>query len=129
MRVPVIHRLFAGFVGIVALTAVLTAVLLGRGLRRELTETFSDELERELALGEWIAASLPDAAPDALARAITARLGYRATLISLDGVVLGDSYVEPARLSEVENHSDRPEVQGAIDGTVSFAQRYLVKFL
>ncbi len=123
MRVRLKYRLFAGFVAIVALMAVLTAGLLGRGLRRELTDTFRGELERELSLGEWIAASLPDAAPDSFARAITDRVGYRVTLISADGVVLGDSSVEPPRLSEVENHSDRPEVQGAIGGTVTFAQR------
>lgn len=103
--------------------AVLTIALLGSGLRRELTETFRGELERELALGEWIAGSLAGASPDSLARAITSRVGYRTTFISVEGVVLGDSYVAPARLSEVENHADRPEVQGAIGGTVSFAER------
>jgi signal transduction histidine kinase len=37
--------------------------------------------------------------------------------------VLGDSYVDPARLRQVEDHSDRPEVRGALAGGVTFAQR------
>jgi hypothetical protein len=37
------HRLFAGFIGIVGLMAILTVGLLGSGLRRELTEMFRGE--------------------------------------------------------------------------------------
>ena len=123
MRVRINHRLFAGFIGIVGLMAILTVGLLGSGLRRELTEMFRGELGRQLSLGEWIVATLDDADPDSLARAITDRVGYRATFISAEGVVLGDSYVDPALVTEVENHADRPEVQGAFGGVMSFAQR------
>ena len=123
MRVRISHRLFAGFIGIVALMAILTVSLLGSGLRREMTAIFRGELERQLALGEWIVTSLDGVDPDFLVRAITDRVGYRATLISADGVVLGDSYVDAISVTDVENHSARPEVRGAFAGTVSFAQR------
>ena len=123
MRVKISHRLFAGFVGIIGLMAVLTVGLLGSGLRRELTSTFRGELEKQLSLGEMIAASQVGVAPDSLARAITDRVRYRTTLISVEGVVLADSYVRPELLGEMENHADRPEVQGAIGGTVTFGQR------
>ena len=123
MRLSINHRLFAGFVGIVALMAVLTIVLLGSGLRRELTATFAGELERQLSLAEWVVASQVQTPPDSIARAITDRVGYRATFISVDGVVLGDSYMDPSLVADVENHADRPEVQGALLGGVSFAQR------
>ena len=54
MRVRLNHRLFAGFIGIVGLMAILTVGLLGSGLRREMTAMFQSELGRQLALGEWI---------------------------------------------------------------------------
>ncbi|MEM7418011.1 MAG: ATP-binding protein [Gemmatimonadota bacterium] len=122
-RLRIRHRLFGGFAGVVAVMTVLAVVLVTSGLRRVLTETFEEELARQLALGEWILEGATDANPDALAREITGRVGYRVSLISPQGVVLGDSYVEPERLPEVEDHSDRPEVRGALAGDVSFAQR------
>ena len=123
MRFRIHHRLFAGFFGLVGLMGVLTVVLVGSGLRRELTGTFENELSRQLALAEWIVASSEGAEPDSLARAITERIGYRTSVISVDGVVLGDSHVAPASLPEVENHAGRPEVQGALAGLTTFAQR------
>jgi two-component system phosphate regulon sensor histidine kinase PhoR len=123
VRFRIHHRLFAGFIGIVGLMAFLTVVLVGSGLRRGLTDTFREDLRRQLALGEWILAEARGTDPDALARQITDRVGYRVSLISMDGVVLGDSYVDPAALAAVENHSHRPEVRGALGGSVTFAQR------
>jgi|GEM_PF-122151 len=117
------HRLFGGFAGVVAVMTVLAVLLVTSGLRRVLAETFQEELSRQLALGEWIMEGAVDADPDGIAREITARVGYRVSLISPEGEVLGDSYVEPERLPEVEDHSDRPEVRGALAGEVSFAQR------
>jgi two-component system phosphate regulon sensor histidine kinase PhoR len=122
-RLRIRHRLFGGFAGVVAVMTLLSFVLVSSGLRRVLTDTFQEELARQLALGEWILGGADDADPDALAREITERVGYRVSLISPEGVVLGDSYVEPGRLDEVEDHSNRPEVQGALAGRVSFAQR------
>ncbi len=122
-RLRIRQRLFVGFAVVVTVMTALAVVLVTSGLRRVLTETFQEELERQLALGEWILEGASDAVPDVLAREITARVGYRVSLISPDGVVLGDSYVEPQRLTQVEDHSDRPEVRGALSGEVSFAQR------
>jgi two-component system phosphate regulon sensor histidine kinase PhoR len=117
------HRLFAGIAGIVGLNALLTVAMVGSGLRRELTGTFREELERQLALGAWILSEAGEADPDSLARELTTLVGYRTSLISADGVVLGDSYVSRDRLPQVENHADRPEVRGALAGEVTFAER------
>lgn len=122
-RLRIHHRLFAAFAGVVALMTVVAVVFIGFGVRRGLVETFQDELARQLALGEWILAGSGDADADALTRQITDRIGYRVTLMSPDGVVLGDSYVEHGRIPEVENHLDRPEVRGALAGSLTFAQR------
>lgn len=125
MRLRIHHHLFAGFLGVVGLLVVLIVVLVGSGLRRELHETFQSEVSRQLALAEAIVAADPGTNPDSLARAITDRIAYRVTLIDTLGVVLGDSFVDPAELPSVENHADRLEVRGVLDRgeTVSFAER------
>ena len=123
MRLRIHHRLFAGFLGVVGLLVLLIVVLVGQGLRRELTATYQDELRRQLALGAWLVDASPEAGLDSLARAITERVGYRTTFITLDGVVVGDSYVAPGLLDEVENHGQRPEVQAARNGDTAFVQR------
>jgi two-component system phosphate regulon sensor histidine kinase PhoR len=123
LRFRIHHRLFAGFFGIVGLMGLLTVVLVGSGLRRELIRAFEDELSRQLALAEWIVLESGGAAPDSITRAVTARIGYRTSVISLDGTVLGDSHVARERLPDVESHSDRPEVVGALAGRLAFAQR------
>ncbi len=123
MKLRIHHRLFAGFLGVVGLLVLLIVLFVGSGLRRQLTATFQEELERQLALGEWLAASQPGMSPDSLARAITRRIDYRASVISLEGRLLGDSYLPRVELAEVENHADRPEVRGALEGGVAFARR------
>lgn len=45
---------------------------------------------------------------------------FRITLISSDGIVLGDSRADPA---EMDNHGGRPEVRAAMDGEPSFSLR------
>ena len=124
MRFRIHHALFAGFVGVTGLMAVLIVVLVGSGLRRELVGTYEVELEREMALASWIVERSDAAAADSVARVITDRIGYRVTLIDTAGVVLGDSYVEAGRVPQVENHRDRPEVAGALEHAgASFAER------
>ena len=125
MRIRIQYPLFAGFLGVTGLLLVLIALLVSRGLRSELDLTFRADLERQLALGEWIVRESGSVDPDSLAREITNRIGYRVTFIDPEGTVLGDSYVERGQLFQVENHFDRPEVQGVlVDGeAVSFAER------
>ncbi|HSW28137.1 MAG TPA: ATP-binding protein [Longimicrobiales bacterium] len=124
MRFRIHHALFAGFVGVTGLMAVLIVVLVGSGLRRELVGTYEVELEREMALASWIVERSDAADADSVARVITDRIGYRVTLIDTTGVVLGDSYVEAGRVRQEENHRDRPEVAGALEHAgASFAER------
>lgn len=125
MRLRIQHLLFAVSVGVVALAAGLIVVFVGVGLRQELRATFHGELERLLALGETMLSSSTGGDPDQLVRDITDRIGYRVTLIATDGEVIADSFVDPALISGVENHADRPEVRGVLQQgePVSFAER------
>ncbi|MDZ7780844.1 MAG: ATP-binding protein [Gemmatimonadota bacterium] len=125
MRLRIHHVLFAGFFGVVGLLTVLTLVLVGTGLDRELGATFRAELERQLILGRGLMARSGDMDPDALARAITERIDYRVTIIDTTGVVRGESYLEPGRLGEMESHRQRPEVRAVLEGEedVAFDER------
>ena len=125
MRIRIQYPLFAAFLSVIGLLLVLIILLISSGLRRELGLTVRADLERQLALGEWVVQEAGLVDLDSLAREIMDRIGYRVTFIDPEGSVLGDSYVELGRLPEVENHYDRPEVQGVLVGgeTVSFAER------
>jgi two-component system phosphate regulon sensor histidine kinase PhoR len=66
---------------------------------------------------------LPVDAPriaESLGRAGSARV----TIINQNGQVVGDSEVKPERLTELENHLDRPEVSAAFAGSAGSAFRY-----
>jgi two-component system phosphate regulon sensor histidine kinase PhoR len=124
VRLRIHHPIFAGFLGVTGLLALLIVVLVGSGLRRGLLVTYQTELERELGLASWIIEHSDSEDADALARDITERIGYRVSLIDTVGVVLGDSYVDERRMGDVENHLGRPEVQGALGAQdVTFAER------
>jgi len=58
---------------------------------------------------------------DALVKSLSDGIDSRTTVIDIGGAVLGDSIEEP---SAMENHSDRPEVAGALNGTASSSIRY-----
>jgi two-component system, OmpR family, phosphate regulon sensor histidine kinase PhoR len=127
MRVRIHHPLFAGFLAVVGLLLVLVVSLVGSGLRRELIDLSRSGLERELALARALVEAAPAGAdPDSLAGAITAHIGHRTTLITLDGRVIGDSDVTPSGLDDVENHATRPEVLEALAGGIGFAERVSV---
>ena len=125
MRIRIQYPLFAAFLGVIGLLSVLIVLPVSSGLRKELGLTVRADLERQLALGEWVVQEAGLVDLDSLAREITDRIGYRVTFIDPEGSVLGDSYVELGRLPEVENHYDRPEVQDLLVSgeTVSFAER------
>lgn len=124
MRLQVHHPLFAGFLGLIGLQVLLIVGLTGTGLRGELVEVYQQELRSQLNLADALVDVAPTSTHDALARIITDRISNRVTFIALDGTVLGDSFVDPSLLPQVENHIDRPEVQAVLGGAdVGFAQR------
>jgi two-component system phosphate regulon sensor histidine kinase PhoR len=63
-------------------------------------------------------------APQQIAESIGTVIKARVTLIALDGTVIGDSDVGQARLAQLENHLQRPEVQEALKNGSGSAQRY-----
>jgi two-component system phosphate regulon sensor histidine kinase PhoR len=116
-------KLTLTLVGFVAITILVAGLYLGRTL-----DAFAvDALEARLAtagrllLGE-ARPLVAGHAPPAEVRAFVLRAARPTeswvTLIAADGQVLGDSEVEVADLSRLENHRDRPEVRAALAGRV-----------
>jgi len=119
------HRpLFVAFTGLVTTLVAAIVLLLGIGLRRELMELRYQEMARALALAEGLLADAPSLSPAEIVGRITQRVGYRTTLMDQGGRVLADSDVSQDRIGEVELHRDRPEVSGALEGRLTFAERF-----
>ncbi len=62
--------------------------------------------------------------PQPLAKTIGSAIKARVTIIAPDGTVVGDSDVGLSRLSQLENHLQRPEVQEALRNGSGSAVRY-----
>jgi two-component system phosphate regulon sensor histidine kinase PhoR len=73
------------------------------------------------ALQPLLAEEPPPEDLDALARHYAALLGARITLIRADGLVLGESHEDRATM---DNHLQRPEVQGALTRGLGFSTRF-----
>jgi signal transduction histidine kinase len=125
MRLRIHHPLVIGILGVVGILVLLTTVLVGAGLRREIRATSRAEIQRLLGLAGPIVARADSTDPHQLVRDITGQIGYRVTLMTPDGTVIADSFVDPARIPLVENHSDRPEVWAVLHGgeQIGFSER------
>lgn len=66
----------------------------------------------------------PAASPRLLVEKTGATVKARVTLIAPDGKVTGDSDVSQARVGELQNHLDRPEIRDAIKNGSGSAVRY-----
>ncbi len=117
------QRLFLSYLVLSVLTVVALTLSIGGTLRRHLASQTADALRRELRLAGAFYDARPTSAPDAVARQIGALLGRRVTIIARDGVVLGDSEVQPAGVALLESHRTRPEVREALRGQIGEAVR------
>ncbi len=66
----------------------------------------------------------PGISPQQLAASIGTATKARVTLIAPDGRVVGDSDVGQARVAQLENHLDRPEIKEALKNGSGTAVRY-----
>jgi two-component system, OmpR family, phosphate regulon sensor histidine kinase PhoR len=122
MRLGVRLKLFLVSLALIAASVLVADAYLTRAMERQVTEDVRADLfvRADLVAREAAALAAPPAdlaAWDALADALGASAAARVTLISASGVVLGDSEVDVAALSAVENHATRAEVARALSGT------------
>jgi len=123
LRRSIAVKLTLTLVGFVALAILVAGIYLNQALESFAVEALQARLVTAARLLDDEARALltRNAAPDVV-RAFTVKAGAqsesRATLIALDGRVLGDSEVDVPGLARLENHRDRPEVRAALAGGV-----------
>ncbi len=121
MKLGVRFKLFLVLIGIVALSFAVADTFLTRTIEKEKTDAIRDDLFVRAALvADQVSresAPIDDHATwDALADRMGKTSGSRVTLVTPDGVVLGDSEVSADGLSKLDNHGSRPEIRDAISG-------------
>jgi two-component system phosphate regulon sensor histidine kinase PhoR len=97
----------------------VTYFYLDSHLKSFLEKRLQEDLRHGLSLSKDIletelSGKVMSSEADRLADRFGRTLGVRATIIGLDGTVLGDSELDATALAKVENHLDRPEIQQAL---------------
>ncbi len=108
------HRRLLGMLAAALAGAVVFAVGAGAILRRELRQRAMDRIETEAG---YVARALEWLEPAndlaTFATRTAGALGVRVTLVAADGRVLADSSVDDRRITSLDNHLERPEIQAA----------------
>ena len=73
---------------------------------------------------EILGTEQPAPVMDRIATRLAASAKARVTIISAQGVVLGESDVPEEEIAEIENHAARPEVQSALASQRGVSRRY-----
>ncbi len=118
-------RFFRNLYAATAIVLVLTACLIGSLVDQRLGSALEENLEKSLRnecelLSPFVVSFLlpgPGQVSDELQRhlhVIDGEVGLRVTVIRPDGVVIGDTDHDPARMA---NHGDRSEVRQALEDT------------
>ncbi|WP_287373150.1 ATP-binding protein [Prosthecochloris sp.] len=118
-KTSVSFRLGLVFGVIIFFTVAISYFYLGGQLRSLFYDDLKNQLYKKLQLNRQLLESRPVqwddiTVSDQWADGVGSALELRVTLISMDGAVIGDSYIAPERLPFVENHMQRPEVQQAL---------------
>lgn len=113
---------------LVLVIITLTGVLAERGLRQRVVERTERSLvERAELIAQQASLTSFDVRNvkllDALADASSLAARARVTLMTRDGVVVGDSEVAIQALAGVENHANRPEMQAALRSEIGRSTR------
>lgn len=117
-------RLMLSFMTLVATMALLFYLLFDRTLNRYAVDEARDQLHHQTRLAQLLIerASYPDL--QLAARSIGDVIKARVTILTPSGVVIGDSEVTGNDLNGLDNHSDRPEIQQAVQSGSGTAIRY-----
>jgi two-component system phosphate regulon sensor histidine kinase PhoR len=124
LRSRLLWKLYAGYVVLIVLTALVIGILVARRMEQDSRrETEAALRAKAVFLADLVAAS-EDASPAGL-EARLRRLGtdtqVRLTVIGSGGTVLADSEEDPARM---DNHADRPEIASARERGFGTSTRY-----
>ena len=118
-------KLVLSYVFLIALITGSFYLYFNHSLQKGLIEESRANLASQTQLARLLVISDKKAtAPQQLAESIGTVIKARVTLIAPDGTVVGDSDVGQARLAQLENHLQRPEIQEALKNGSGSAVRY-----
>jgi two-component system, OmpR family, phosphate regulon sensor histidine kinase PhoR len=132
MRLKIHHKIFIILAVIFALVFWATYQgykYLNRNLREENFGRIKESLIKELSLAKSMLEKAQKEQNDtldfdAIADEIGNKLKVRATIISVEGKVLGDSILDQTDLQAIENHFYRDEVQQAMKSGLGSSRRF-----
>ena len=120
--------MFAASLTASAAALVLVTLIVAQGLRNEQRSAIERRLIDQSRLISELISHRPDlmdtASLDSEADRLANAVNGRVTLIGRDGVVLGDSEVDGEAIRRLENHLQRPELQGARERGLGIVERY-----
>lgn len=118
-------KLVFSYIVLVALITGSFYLYFNYSLQKEMIEESRANLASQTQLARLLVMSAKQASsPQQLAASIGTAIKARVTLIAPNGTVIGDSDVGQARLAQLENHLQRPEIQGALKNGSGTAIRY-----
>ena len=120
---------FLGLAALLTTLLILVIVCIDVSLPPYLVSKIQQDLEREAILTRQAFAAKLSVSPPSieeinqLAHQLGSQTGLRVTIISPDGVVIGESDKASSELGEIENHLSRPEVRDALQRGVGTTRR------
>jgi two-component system phosphate regulon sensor histidine kinase PhoR len=128
-RLSLRGRMVTTAVAAAGLALAVLLLLAGPRLTARAREQSFDTLTAEAQLvarvvEDEVARGVPADALDPVVDGASRDIDARVSVIAPDGRVLGDSAVSGPALLQLENHAGRPEVQGALAGQLTRAERH-----
>lgn len=115
MRLRVDQQLFLSYLILIGALTIAISIGAGAILRADLLRTVEDDLARELNLAREAFESHRGAPVDSIADLLGRLSGRRITIITPDGVAIGESAMLDADRPAAGDYGSRPEVREAID--------------
>jgi len=129
MRINIHWKLMVVLFGTISVILVGTYAYLQSHLKTYFIRQFEETLRKEIFLNKNLIETMRESEfgqkqADIVADTIGRNLTVRATIISTDGTVMGDSGLDNEHVRSAENHLERPEVQDAFKKGFGQSERY-----
>ncbi len=120
------RRLIAYYLVVIAVVVIIIGVIFTWFVNRYYMDNLRENLYSQATIASSLVEEMLDRDAssrelDMLCKELGEKLDVRITLVAADGVVLGDSAEDPAKM---DNHADRPEIVKALKQEKGVATRY-----
>lgn len=129
MRINIQYKITLIFSLIIAVILCGVFVYLHQNIKNQILHQIHTSLQHQTKLSNlYIQLNYPENQSvtliDQLADRVANEIELRVTIIDTDGKVVGDSVLDPAEISQVDNHLYRPEIQEALKNGFGQSLRY-----